>query len=150
MRINRGAFGCGCAEALTPPQASARPGLVLVVDDSSPARTCIRAILSPFGWEIDEADDGASAFTRLLARPFDLLVTDLRMSPVGGADLVMAVQLLPADRKPCTIICSADHDSDDPNTVRATGYADSVIAKPISATLLATAALKLMAQGRRS
>lgn len=135
---------------MRPPQATARPGLVLVVDDSAPARTCIRAILSPFGWEIEEAEDGASAFTRLLARPFDLLVTDLRMSPVGGADLVMAVQLLPADRKPCTIVCSADHDSSDPYTVRATRCADSIIAKPISAALLAAAAANLMAQDRRS
>lgn len=128
---------------LTPVQSPEKPGSVLIVDDSTPARTCIRAILSPFGWKFEEAADGAAAFTCLLDRHFDLLITDLQMSPVSGADLLLAVQLLPADHKPRTIICSADHDSKAVDVVRAIRHADGVVAKPIVPAVLAAAALQL-------
>ncbi len=133
---------------MTPAHPPDARNTVLVVDDSGPFRSCIRAVLSPFGWDIEEACDGASALALILDKRFDLLITDLQMSPVGGAELVMAVRRLPPDRRPLMIICSADHDSTAADVVQARRHADCVVAKPISAARLAAAALTLIDQRR--
>jgi CheY-like chemotaxis protein len=104
----------------------------------------MRAVLSPFGWEIEEADDGSAGFTKILETEIDLLITDLQMSPVGGAELIMAVMLLPAHRRPRVIVCSADHDSRADKLAQAMHQADKTIPKPFTPAVVMTAVLEVL------
>ena len=75
------------------PRASvqARPGEVIVlVEDSATARDAIREALEAGGYTVLVADDGrgALALCESLNAPPDLLLLDLGLPDVGGADVV--------------------------------------------------------------
>ncbi len=67
---------------------------VLVVDDSSTARSFIRNSLSPLGVTIFEADDGVSAFEFLKKGKdeIDLVITDLNMVHMNGDELCVKIR----------------------------------------------------------
>lgn len=57
---------------------------ILVVDDDLAHRTMLRTLLGGWGYNIAEADDGASAIEAAHKRPFDLILMDIRMIKVSG------------------------------------------------------------------
>ncbi|MBW2367125.1 MAG: sigma-54-dependent Fis family transcriptional regulator [Deltaproteobacteria bacterium] len=65
---------------------------ILVVDDDTAHRTMLRALLSGWGYAIDEADDGGSAIEMAKARPFDLILMDIRMLKVSGLEALEAIK----------------------------------------------------------
>jgi two-component system chemotaxis response regulator CheY len=70
----------------------------LVVDDFAPMREIIRKVLTEIGYDtfnIQEANDGATALPLLQAGPFDMLITDWNMPKVPGIELVRAVRAEP-------------------------------------------------------
>ena len=73
-----------------PPDARVAALRALVVDDEMPIRCVIRRYLERRGWHVDEAEDGDTALGLLGAtdrRPYDLIISDLRMARVGGVEL---------------------------------------------------------------
>jgi two-component system response regulator HydG len=72
---------------------------VLVVDDDSGVRYTLREILESEGLEVEEAEDGAQALSRLEGAAFQLVITDLRMPRVDGLTLLRELrQKSPATR----------------------------------------------------
>ena len=75
-----------------PVMASGKTGRVLVVDDVAVVRRSIRMILTDAGYEVVEAEDGEQASAILQAsggaHPMDAILSDLRMPPVNGVDLI--------------------------------------------------------------
>jgi two-component system, chemotaxis family, chemotaxis protein CheY len=70
---------------------------ILVVDDFATMRRIIKNILKQLGYNnIEEADDGTSALTKLQGAKYDLVITDWNMPNMSGLDLVKAVR---ADEK---------------------------------------------------
>ena len=66
---------------------------ILVVDDFSTMRRIIRNLLRELGFQnIQEADDGNTAWPMLQAGNFDFLVTDWNMPGIPGIDLLKAVR----------------------------------------------------------
>ena len=62
---------------------------ILVVDDEKAIRRLILATLTPQGYTVLQASDGASALAAAEnGRPVDLLVTDVVMPGMGGRELV--------------------------------------------------------------
>ncbi len=66
---------------------------ILVVDDEPHLRFAAGLALRRLGYLVEEAGDGREALAKLReARksgvPFDLLITDVQMSPSGGLDLL--------------------------------------------------------------
>lgn len=57
---------------------------VLVVDDEGDARTFVRAILEPMGWEVAEAEDGGSGLQKAKSLQPDLIVLDVQMPDKSG------------------------------------------------------------------
>ncbi|MGC9324634.1 MAG: sigma-54-dependent transcriptional regulator [Desulfomonilia bacterium] len=57
---------------------------ILVVDDDTGHRTMLRTLLSGWGYDVDEADDGSSAIEMVQAKPFDLILMDIRMVKISG------------------------------------------------------------------
>jgi len=61
---------------------------VLVVDDEEAFRFLNTDALKRFGYEVDEAGDGAIAWEMLQLRHYDLLITDNNMPRVTGVELL--------------------------------------------------------------
>lgn len=72
-------------------------GLILLVEDQQAVRRMAKRVLAKDGYEVVEAKDGVEALKVILAgQPFELIVTDVRMPRMGGAQL--ARELLKQDR----------------------------------------------------
>ncbi len=69
-----------------PPAAGG--GRVLVVDDQKNMRTTTAIVLRQAGFEVAEAEDGTAAIQRLGSESFDVVLTDLRMGPVDGLEVL--------------------------------------------------------------
>ncbi len=67
-----------------PPARPAPRARILVVDDQKNMRTTTALVLRQEGYEVAEAESGEAALARLLDEPFDVVLTDLRMEPLGG------------------------------------------------------------------
>jgi len=69
----------------------------LVVDDFSTMRRIIKNLLQELGYQnIQEADDGKTAWPMLQAGDFDFVITDWNMPLMPGLDLLKAIR---ADEK---------------------------------------------------
>lgn len=64
---------------------------ILVVDDEQIIRESISYILRKEGFAVVEAENGKVAYDKLLAEPFDLIVTDLEMPELKGIELLELV-----------------------------------------------------------
>jgi DNA-binding NtrC family response regulator len=60
---------------------------VLIVDDEPRILSLLHSLLKAEGLESVPARDGSEALQLLRSQPFDLLVTDIRMSPMDGMEL---------------------------------------------------------------
>jgi len=61
---------------------------ILVVDDEEIARRNLSHVLTREGYEVDCAQDGAAALALLAEKPYQLLLTDLRMPGIDGLELL--------------------------------------------------------------
>jgi CheY-like chemotaxis protein len=82
---------------------------ILVVDDEPGIREFVRETLEADGHALVEAPNGTSALARLRERPFDLVITDLRMP--GGVDGMDVVREARATRPDTKVIVLTAHGS---------------------------------------
>jgi two-component system, NtrC family, response regulator HydG len=82
----------------TAPRAQPAPASrVLIVDDQRNMRTTTALVLRQAGYDVAEAESGEAALSRLLAEPFDVVLTDLKMAPLDGiAVLRGALEISPS------------------------------------------------------
>jgi len=64
---------------------------VLVVDDKENMRRLVARILADL-FEVEEAEDGARALAFVATRPYDVVVSDIRMPGADGFELLAAVK----------------------------------------------------------
>ena len=113
---------------------------ILVVDDEPSQRYLLRRILERAGHEVSDACDGAAALQAVRESPPDLVVTDMMMPVMGGADLIQRLRCDPATAGIPILAASGDpHLADG---------ADAVIAKPYSWRDLVEVADALLREGR--
>jgi two-component system, NtrC family, response regulator AtoC len=74
-----------------PPSAAPPARRVLVAEDDASMRRLFVRILAEEGYEVEAAEDGIAAIARL-ARPFDLVVTDLKMPGADGMQVLEATR----------------------------------------------------------
>lgn len=65
---------------------------LLIVDDEESVRTSLSAILEVEGYEIAEAVKGLEAVELARQRPFDLVLTDMRMPGMNGLEVFRAIR----------------------------------------------------------
>jgi CheY-like chemotaxis protein len=70
-------------------QSSLTPPVLLVVDDEPPVLDMMARALLEAGYAVHQASSGqdALALAEGLGKPLDLVVTDIRMEPMGGPEL---------------------------------------------------------------
>lgn len=74
------------------PAAPARRGTVLVVDDEAEIGAMLSDVLGADGHTVEVVRDGLEALERLAGRPYDLVITDLRMPGLDGPGLYEAIR----------------------------------------------------------
>jgi DNA-binding NtrC family response regulator len=93
--------------ATTPPPRSTDPRRLLVAEDSADARESLQQLLHlSVGLPVDVAVDGREALELLRARPYSVLVTDLKMPRMTGMELIEAVK---AEGLGCTVVVTTGH-----------------------------------------
>ncbi|OTA17365.1 chemotaxis regulatory protein CheY [Xenorhabdus vietnamensis] len=108
----------------------------LVVDDFSTMRRIVRNLLKELGFNnVDEAQDGAEALTRLRTSEFDFVISDWNMPNIDGLELLKTIRseeklaalpvlMVTAEAKKENIIAAAQ--------AGASGY----VVKPFTAAIL--------------
>jgi CheY-like chemotaxis protein len=75
-----------------PCRAAASGPRILIVDDEQDLRETLGDLLSAAGYLVTTADSGANALAAARTDRFDLLLTDLRMPGMDGADTLTAIK----------------------------------------------------------
>ena len=97
-------------------------GAILVVDDEPAHRFLLRRIFERAGHEVVDAGDGAAALRAVAESPPDLVVTDMMMPVMNGAELIRRLRSEPATAGIPILAASSDpHLADG---------ADAVVPKP--------------------
>lgn len=108
--------------------APAPTPLALVVDPDPDTRALHAVALNPF-FHVDEAEDGAEALARALARPPALVLTELRLPRVDGYTLCALLRREPATCGAAILVVTASAWATAPERARQSG-ADEVLLKP--------------------
>lgn len=82
---------------------------ILVVDDFSTMRRIVKNLLRELGFtNLDEADDGQTAWPKLQSGHYDFLVTDWNMPGMTGIDLLKNVRANPATENMPVLMVTAE------------------------------------------
>ncbi|MEX0331197.1 MAG: ATP-binding protein [Puniceicoccaceae bacterium] len=71
------------------------PRCLLVVDDIPANRDIVVELLSPLGIEVRTSPDGMDALAKIEAGGIDVVLLDVRMSPMGGEEVLKRIRQLP-------------------------------------------------------
>jgi DNA-binding NtrC family response regulator len=74
---------------------------ILVVDDESKMRHILKIMLSLEGHDVEGAQDGETALAMVRERPYDLVISDIRMPGMDGLVLLDHIQAM---QVPCPVI----------------------------------------------
>lgn len=109
---------------------------ILVIDDFSTMRRIVKSLLKELGYlNVEEADDGSTAWPMIQKNQYDLIISDWNMPEMTGVDLLKKVRqtsnlkktpflLITAEAKHCQMLDAIDSGVD--------GY----ILKPFTAAIL--------------
>ena len=115
--------------------AGARQQTILCVEDDADVRgSTVRALRSA-GYLVFEASDGVDALTQLQAHtgPIDLIVTDVVMPRMGGAELVSQLRSRWPDVQ---VLYASGYPSDAPPVAELESAGEPVLAKPYTPSIL--------------
>ena len=85
------------AELATPPEPESEPPAtadktLLIVDDEAGIMKALVRLLQRDGYTVDTAANGRQALVKLETRPYDLILSDIRMPELDGIGLYQAVE----------------------------------------------------------
>ncbi len=64
---------------------------ILLVDDEPSILSVLSTVLKAEEYEVESASEGQQAIDKLMSEDYDLLISDIRMSPVNGMDILKRV-----------------------------------------------------------
>ena len=65
---------------------------ILIVEDDEDLRNLLEQLLLRMGYQVALADNGRSALLQMSKQPVDLVVTDMLMPEMEGAETILAVR----------------------------------------------------------
>ena len=107
---------------------------ILVAEDTATGRQVIRNHLDHEGFELTFAEDGAQAVSAAVARPFDVILMDIRMPVMDGLDAIRAIradEMTGGKPRSSIVVVSANTDAEDVKVAMEAG-ADAHVGKPVS------------------
>lgn len=109
---------------------------ILVVDDYNTMIRIIRNLLKQLGFQdVDDANDGSSALSKMRARQYGLVISDWNMEPMTGYDLLKEIRSDPALSKTPFIMVTAESKTENVIAAKKAGV-DNYIVKPFNAQTL--------------
>jgi PAS domain S-box-containing protein len=107
------------------PAASAKALVpILVVDDNAGKRLALKAVLSPLGYSIVEADSGSAALRCVMAQDFAVILLDVRMPDMDGFETAALIrQRVQSEMTPIIFITAYASDE----IVNADHYAEGAV-----------------------
>lgn len=119
------------------------PGSLLVVDDDPAIRGLLTQVLKREGYEVDTAENGAEALTKIEAREqkYDAILLDLMMPVMSGFEVLDELDRRESEQ--CVLVVSAvpDHYLE-----RVRQHAKTVIGKPFDIHVIGPAIRKCIAE----
>lgn len=104
---------------------------ILIVDDNATNRVVAQALCEMFGCSSETAEDGVEALEAVQARPFDLILMDIKMPRMDGVQATQAIRALTGPERNIPIVAlTANADPDDAKHYLSIGMA-AVVEKPI-------------------
>lgn len=124
---------------------------VLIVDDEEYNRLLFKSILTRWGVENEEAEDGISALEKLRTGKYDMVLMDMRMPGPDGAETTERIrnELMISDAEMPVICVSAAFTVDDIRKFRLSGM-NAFLQKPFSEKSLADVILSVTGTGSGS
>ncbi len=109
----------------------------LIVDDNETNKKVLRLMLDSWGIKVNEAASGKEALKLIEGRehPYDVVITDMEMPEMNGAQLCQAVKALDAYRKTPVIILSSSHQTGKEMQNEKVDF-DAYLMKPIKKNVL--------------
>jgi two-component system, chemotaxis family, chemotaxis protein CheY len=109
---------------------------VLVVDDFPTMRRIVKNLLKQLGYEnIEEAEDGSQALTKLKGGGYGLVITDWNMPVMEGIDLLKHMRADDALKDMPVLMVTAEAEKDKVITAIKAGV-DNYVVKPFTAEIL--------------
>jgi diguanylate cyclase (GGDEF)-like protein/PAS domain S-box-containing protein len=100
---------------------------VLVVDDNPSKRLAVRAMLSPLGHAIVEAESGREALRAVLRQPFAVILMDVRMPTMDGYETAKLIrQRAESELTPIIFVTAFGRDETETTSAYASGAVDFV------------------------
>jgi two-component system, OmpR family, alkaline phosphatase synthesis response regulator PhoP len=116
---------------------------VLVVDDESNIRELVNVYFTAAGFDVREAPDGRSGLTAALAEPPDLVILDIMLPGMDGAQVCS--ELRKTSGVPIIMLTARDTDLD--KVALLEGGADDYVTKPFSPPELVARARAVLRRG---
>lgn len=119
---------------------------ILIIDDEPNVRLLFRATLETAGYDVAEAEDGASAFEALKADSADLIFLDLRMPGMDGQEVLRRLR----DHGDSTPVVMVTAHGDVPNAVQAMKLgAIDFLSKPLTPEQLRRVTIDVLSRHAR-
>jgi len=109
----------------------------LIIDDNDTNRKVLRLMLDSWGINVNEADSGSVALKLIEKRetPYDVVITDMEMPNMNGAQLTESIKVLEAYKKIPVIILSSLHQTAKEMQQKYNGF-NAYLTKPIKKNVL--------------
>ncbi len=109
---------------------------ILVVDDFSTMRRIVKNLLRQLGYEqIDEAEDGEQAFSKLQGGDYGFVISDWNMPNMDGLELLKKVRSDPGLKELPILMVTAEAEKDKVITAIQAGVNNYVV-KPFTGEIL--------------
>jgi two-component system chemotaxis response regulator CheY len=108
----------------------------LIVDDFSTMRRIVRNLLKELGYtNVDEAEDGAMALSKLRKEPFDFVISDWNMPVMDGLTMLQSIRADAALAKIPVLMVTAEAKKENIIAAAQAG-ANGYVVKPFTAATL--------------
>ena len=125
-----------------------RKARILVIEDDIGFRDLLRIHLSSAGYEVEIAEDGVAGERALLARPPDLVVSDLKLPFLDGFELLALLRSEPKLAAIPVVLLSGRTDSEATAKALQLGAAD-FLTKPVTRKVLLDSINNCLAKSQR-
>ncbi len=119
---------------------------ILFVDDESSVLTLLQAVCRRIGpeWEVGFADAAPKALQMMAEKPFDVIVSDMRMPDMNGVELLQEVM----ERHPQTARIILSGYADQQMVLRSLGATHQYLTKPCDMAVLRSTIQRILALDR--
>lgn len=104
---------------------------ILVVDDNPVNRKLAAAMLRKGGWEVEDAENGATALEKLTRDHFQAVLLDISMPGIGGEEVCRQIRANEALRTLRVVAYTAHALESEKQTIMGAGF-DDIVIKPVT------------------